>query len=66
MGGARGMYPDTEPDMVLARSCGIWGGGTPIMVWLLPEGGGPPKMLEKAASRWAEEEEAGAWLFWRP
>ncbi len=27
-----------------------------IIDWLLPDGGGPPKILEKAASRWAEEE----------
>jgi len=64
MGGALGMYPDTDPDMVLALSCGIWGGGAPIIVCDRPDavGGGPPKMLEKAASRWADEEEAGPWL----
>jgi hypothetical protein len=45
--------------MVFALSWDMGGGGAPIIVWLRPdaEGGGVPKMLEKAASRWAEEEE---------
>lgn len=49
------MYWVVAPDMVLERSWGIIGGG-PIMVWLRPPGGAPPKMLEKAASRCALEE----------
>jgi hypothetical protein len=45
--------------MVLALSCDMGGGGAPIIVCDLPdaEGGGPPKIFEKAASRWAEDEE---------
>jgi hypothetical protein len=49
MGGARCAYCCVAADMVLARSCG---GGGPVIVWVRPDGG-PPKMLEKAASRWA-------------
>jgi hypothetical protein len=55
--------------MVLALSCDIGGGGAPIMVCDLPDDGGAvPKILEKAASRWAEEEEeeAGPWFGGRP
>lgn len=49
MGGARGAYCCVAADMVFARFCG---GEGPVIVWVRP-GGGPPKMLEKAASRCA-------------
>lgn len=49
------MYCAVALDMVAARSvggCGV----APVMVWLRPGGGAPPKMFAYAASRWVEEE----------
>lgn len=47
------MYPCAVAELIVAaRSLDI-GGVADVIVWLLPGGGCAPKILLKAASRWA-------------